>query len=105
MFLKEVSYAQQSCIDLIKNTVKAVIVWNNCFRFYYILKCNLFLWHKAEFSAENSKEQYLFWIEIFCEVVQVFTVTFDQFNASLMNKKACIYFMKRTDLKHLNSSL
>jgi len=28
MFLKEVSNAHQSCINMIKNTVKAVILWN-----------------------------------------------------------------------------
>ncbi len=44
MFLKEVSYAHQGCIYLIKNTVKTVILWNiitiqnNCFLFEYILK-------------------------------------------------------------------
>ncbi len=57
MFLKEVSSAQQGCIYLIKNTVKTVILLNiltiskNCFLFEYIVKCNLFLWWKAEFSA------------------------------------------------------
>jgi len=28
MFLKEISYAQQDCICLIKNTLKTVILWN-----------------------------------------------------------------------------
>ncbi len=35
---------------------------------------------------ESSKEQHLFEIEIFCNIISVFTVTFDQFNASLLNK-------------------
>ncbi len=35
---------------------------------------------------ESSKEQHLFEIEIFCNVINVFTITFDQFNASLLNK-------------------
>ncbi len=48
---KEVSYAHQSCIYLIKNTVKCVvlskllqfqIIHCNCL-LEYILKCNLFL--------------------------------------------------------------
>ncbi len=58
MFLKEVSSAQQGLVFFIKNTAKTVILWNifftiyqNCFLFDYILKCNLFLWCKAEFSA------------------------------------------------------
>ncbi len=57
MFLKVVSYAHQGCIYLIKNTVIIVKLWNIiivlniCFLSYYILKCNLFLWCKAEFSV------------------------------------------------------
>ncbi len=35
---------------------------------------------------ESSKEQHLFEIEIFCSIINVFTVTFHQFNASLMTK-------------------
>ncbi len=35
---------------------------------------------------ESSKEQHLFEIEIFSNIINVFAVTFDQFNASLMNK-------------------
>ncbi len=57
MFFKEVSYAHPGCTYLIKNTVKTVILWhfitisNNCFLFYFILKCNVILWCKAQFSA------------------------------------------------------
>ncbi len=61
MFLKEVFHAHQGWIYLIKNAVKTVIlwniitIWNNGFLlFFYILKCNLFLWCKAEFSAANT---------------------------------------------------
>ncbi len=49
--------AHQSCIYLIKKYSKTVIMWNNitiqnkCSLFQYILKCNLFIWCKAEFSA------------------------------------------------------
>ncbi len=32
------------------------------------------------------KEQYLFEIEMFCKMLNIFAVTFDQFNASLLNK-------------------
>ncbi len=55
MFLKDFTSAHQGYIYLIKN--KTVILWNiitisnNCFLFEYIVKCNLFLWCKAEFSA------------------------------------------------------
>ncbi len=34
----------------------------------------------------NSKEWHLLEIEIFCNVISVFSVTIDQSNASLMNK-------------------
>ncbi len=49
------SYADQVCIDLIKNTMKASILWNimiiKYFLYLYIVKYNLFLWCKAEFSS------------------------------------------------------
>ncbi len=41
----------------------------------------------------DLKEQYLFEIYIFCDIINVFTVTFDQFNASLLNKN--INFLKK----------
>ncbi len=48
------------------------------------------------------KRTALIWIEIFCEVIIVFHVIFDQFNASLM--KESINFCKHfTDPKLLNS--
>ncbi len=37
--------------------------------------------------------KHLFEIEIFYKIINVFTVTFDQFNASLLNKS--INFLKR----------
>ncbi len=54
MFLKEVSYAHQSCIYLIIITIKKkkINIYIYILFFYiYILKCNLLLWYKAEFSA------------------------------------------------------
>ncbi len=36
---------------------------------------------------ESSKEQHLLEIEIFCNIINVFTVTFDQLNASFLNKR------------------
>ncbi len=39
----------------------------------------------------HSKEQHLFEIEIFCNIINAFTVTFDQFNVSLMNKSIHVF--------------
>ncbi len=54
---------------------------------------------------KSSKEEHLIKIEIFCNIMNVFTVAFDKFNASLLNKN--INFLKKkkylTDLKVLNS--
>ncbi len=36
---------------------------------------------------ESSKEHYLLEVEIFCNMLNVFAVTFNQCNASLLNKK------------------
>ncbi len=105
-----------------------LVLWS---RVTYILKCNLFLWCKAEFSAsllqssvshdppeiilicwfaaifvetmiffrilwwkESSKEQHLFEIEI---IINAFTVSFDQFNVSLVSTSTNL-----TDPKLLN---
>ncbi len=35
---------------------------------------------------KNPKIQHLFEIEIYCNLINVFTDTFNQFNASLLNK-------------------
>ncbi len=51
---------------------------------------------------ESSKEQHLFQIEIFCDIINVFTVTFDQFNASLMNNS--INFVQICKKKKKNHS-
>ncbi len=54
MFLKQVYYASPRLHLFDQNTVilwNNITVSNNCFLFEYILKCNLFLWCKAEFSA------------------------------------------------------
>ncbi len=60
LFLKEVSSAQQSCIYLIKNTVKMwniITVKTSCFLREYLLKCNLFLWSKLYFQHHYSSLQ------------------------------------------------
>ncbi len=53
LFLKEVSCAHQSCIYLIKTTVKKVLLWTIITnKIVYILKCNLFLgWQSWFFSS------------------------------------------------------
>ncbi len=48
---------------------------------------------------KSPKEQHLFKIEIFYN--KCFTVTFDQFNASLLNKSINFLY----DPKHLNASV
>ncbi len=40
--------------------------------------------------SENKKEQHLFETEMICSI-NVFTVTFDQFNASLLNKSTNLF--------------
>ncbi len=34
-----------------------------------------------------SKDKHLFKMNIFCNIINIFTVTFDQFNTSLLNKR------------------
>ncbi len=41
---------------------------------------------KLIWCNESSNEQHLFDIEIFSKIINAFTFTFDQFNASLLNK-------------------
>ncbi len=53
---------------------------------------------------ESSKEHNLFEIEIFCYIINVFTVTFHQFNASLLNK-VLLLLLNIIDPKRLNSNV
>ncbi len=46
-----------------------------------------FMFFRIHRWIESSKEQHLFKIEIFWNIRNVFTLTIDQFNASLLNKK------------------
>ncbi len=93
---------------------------NNWFLCDFMLQCNLFLWCKAEFSALllqssvshdpseiilicrfTAQETFLIiinvvllnFLEIFCNIIHGFTVTSDQFIASLVNKS--INFFKK----------
>ncbi len=49
------------------------------------------------FLDSQMNRQHLFEIEIFCNIINVFTVTFDQFNASLMNKSINFFQINLTD--------
>ncbi len=110
MFIKEVSSAHQGCIYLIKNTIKTVILWNiitmynKCFLCEYIVKCNLFLWCKAEFSSlqchmifrnhsnmliccsKNISLYYQCWKQLCCFVF-LWKMIYFIFQHSLMNRK------------------
>ncbi len=78
--------------------------------FYVFLKKSLlltkpaFIWSKVGykqkhvengwvecFRFQSSEEQHLSEIEIFCNIINVFIVTFDQFKASLLNKNINFY--------------
>jgi len=77
MFLKDDLYAQQGCfcwetVELLNIFVETVII---------ILFSRIFRW------IESLKEQQLFEIEIFCNIINVFTITFDKWNTSLLKKK------------------
>ncbi len=48
------------------------------------------------------KRPHLFEIEIFCNIINVFTVTFDQFDASLLNKRS--RFFSR-DMKEISPGI
>ncbi len=46
-------------------------------------------------QMNSSKEQHLFEIEISCNIINVLTVSFDQFNVSLMNKSVPFFKKKK----------
>ncbi len=69
-----------------------------------IILCFLKLDKQFFWWIERSKDQHLFEIEIFCNIINVLTVKFDQFNASLLNKYS---FLEKhlNDPKLLNGSV
>ncbi len=81
MFFKDVSYAHQGCIYLIKNTVKQLHCEillqfkNNWFLFHYILKCNLCLWWQScIFSVTGSFRNgpnMLIWCSIYISYIVI----------------------------------
>ncbi len=44
---------------------------------------------------ESSKEQHLFEIQFFYNIINVLTVTFDQLNSSLQNKKKYLFIKNK----------
>ncbi len=78
-------------------------VENSCAAQYFLWKLWYILFFRIHRWIESSKEQHLFEIEIFCNIINVFTVSFDQFNASLID----INFFKKksTNPKRLNGSV
>ncbi len=90
-------YSSLQCHMIFRNHSNMLICCSRNISDYYQcwkqLCCPIFLgklWYILFFRIhrwiESSKEQHLFEIEIFCYIINVSTVTFDQFNASLMNK-------------------
>ncbi len=62
------------------------------------LCCFIFLWKKGYFFRilwwiGISKEPHFFSNRMFCNILNVFTVTFDQCNASLLNKSLFLYIL------------
>ncbi len=62
------------------------------------LCCTIFLWKpwfilffRIHRWIESSKEQHLFEIEIYCNIINVFTVTFEQCKVSLLNKSINVF--------------
>ncbi len=52
--------------------------------------------HFLFWRIESSKEQHLLEMEIFCNIINIFTVTFDQFNAALLNKSINFSYWPQT---------
>ncbi len=88
-FWKKISYTHQGCIYLLKTYTGKIILWK-----YY---CNLKLYTVNFFcgkcdvlhdSLMNRKSRRTAFIEIkiFCNIIIVFSVTFELCNASLLNK-------------------
>ncbi len=114
MFLREVSYAHQGCIYLMKNTVKRVILWNiilisnNCCLFKYILTFNFSQWFKAEFwtsllqssVSHDSSEIIRCWFAAHI-LVEIITHFFRIIKKSFKNDFH--YYNNECILEHLNS--
>ncbi len=62
---------------------------------------------QVSLMIESSEEQHLSEIEIFCNIINVFIIIFDQFKASLLNKSINFYnfFPKKQNSNLLNGRL
>ncbi len=60
--------------------LKTVVLHNIFVETWYILFFRIHRW------IESSKEQHLFEIAIFCNIINVFTDTFGQYDISMINK-------------------
>ncbi len=72
--------------------LKIVVVLHNIFVVY------------LDSLTRKLKEQHLFEMDIFCNIINVFTVTFDKFIVFLQNKSINL-FLSSSDPKLLNSSV
>ncbi len=90
-------YCSLQCHMIFRNHNNMLICCSRNISDYYQcwkqLCCSIFLWKlwcilffRIHRWIESSKEQHLYETEIFCNIMNFFTFTFDQFNASLMNK-------------------
>ncbi len=93
-----VSYAWWGCIKNCSKTVKLwniITIWNYCFLLEYIVKCNLFLWCKAEFSAsllQYSVSHDPSEISLICWIAERFLIIIH-----VENSYAAIYFCGNHD--------
>ncbi len=86
-------------------TVSAIVLFLLLHLFSFIFYCETMacsvatLWNNwlVQNLIEGLKEEHSFEMEIFCNIINVFTGTFDQFNAFLLNKTVN-YFEKKNML-------
>jgi len=77
MRLKDFFYVQERFLIIIN-------VENSCAAFKVFWKPWFFIKIFDEYEVQKTA---FIWNNIFCNILNIFTVTFDQFNTSLMNKR------------------
>ncbi len=98
-------YSSLQCHMIFRNHNNMLICCSRNISDYYQcwkqMCCTIFLWKlwyilfvRIHRWIETSEKQHLFEIEIYCNIINVFTDTFDQFNASLMNKSVNLFKKK-----------
>ncbi len=60
-----------------------------------VVRINIFV-KMSGFFDEYNVQKYCLKLDLFCDIINVFTVTFDHFNASLANTNIN-YFIKKND--------